>query len=314
MSQSPSATPTFRSRSGTPRERRIVTTAEEERDSLKPSGLQPDLAALAPGVDAAVARIVWRSREDALPEMHWWLCVVLDALLWFALYWRDYGSQGMYHMTISHYMLVITVSDAALYMLPHRCAHWGYPFRIFSGIQLFALTLQLFRFGIDSTSVAWSLLRILLCLARAIHGAWVCKVHGPNTSEEGVAIIQYVVSVKGAPNRWLPTVLYFILLASPLSSTHYNYGQHLVDGPLAGFQAGDALGAFLKLWVCEGLIRRALPRAMLAFALGASLLVQWPFMWDMYAMAPWPYFHIGAELSLFLKGYKNLQSHWKYGP
>jgi hypothetical protein len=81
MAQSPSATPTLRSRSGTPRERRIVTTAEEERDSLKPSGPQPDLAALAPGVDAAVARIVWRSREDALPEMHWWLCVVLDALL-----------------------------------------------------------------------------------------------------------------------------------------------------------------------------------------------------------------------------------------
>ena len=69
-----------------------------------------------------------------------------------------------------------------------------------------------------------------------------------------------------------------------------------MDGPLAGFQAADGINGFLKWYILEQLCVRMKPRIFVNAVMAISLIIQWPFMPNMYALAPRPYAHIGAEV------------------
>jgi hypothetical protein len=292
-----SATLRQRSRSNTPRRGPEQGTSEAQSDDTEADlPLSTDID----GVTTDVASVVRRKhRSECVPDWQMILSSLVDVLMWSVLYYRPYSDR--YHLTISHYIVVVTVTDLWAYAVPKNARHWYQPFRLLGAAQLLALTMQLDLFDIDSPGQRWlTVLRVALIISRAAHALWCMWLYGPNTKREVVAMVDAVLHVKGAPNLNGLTFVAFVIFASPASTTHYNWGEARVDGPLAGFQAGDGVSCFVKLWVLETFMSNT-TRAKFNLALGVVLLSQWPFMWNMFALAPRAYGHIVAELGLFFQ-------------
>ena len=153
-------------------------------------------------VSCAVLResVTCRLRNGPAPS-HVLLSWVIDVALWASVFWRDYsGADGMFHCTVSHFVLVLPMSDVAALFIPRDLVHWYDLFRFTGALQVAALTVQLWMNGIDGTSMTLSLVRLCLCGLRAGHALHGMMLHFDWTvgdEEEGGAATNPTASVNG---------------------------------------------------------------------------------------------------------------------
>lgn len=279
------------------------------------------------GVDAPAAQAMGTS------SLAFWQSLLVDVAFWVAVYGgRAYTREPVsgrmpHHFCVAHYIAVLTVTDVVFFVCPPTRRHWFHPFRVTGALQVAGLVLQLLHNGngVDGTTW-WSALRLLACVVRAADGvlgmwrsgllgfSWPQLVPTSTTAEPPGAALRAWISlaafcptVPGPVTFELLTALIFLSFPAVASSTHYNLGESRIDAPLAGFQAGDALNAFVKVFVFERLIGGATSaalrrRAWVHLLLGASLLVQWPYVPELISMAARPYAHVVAEFGCLLNG------------
>jgi hypothetical protein len=275
-----------------------------------PSQPKPNTAAELSALDETpdINESQWTMGGRSLFMAHWVLTAGLDLILWASVFFRDYSLR--WNMTISHYILVLPMSDICVFWMNRRGQHWYQVFRVLESLQVLFLTLQLWRFGIDGDHAELTLLRTGVCVLRGIHALWCVRIALLRSWWDLVAlpvpmkdqicdVWHQSLAVAGPPSSDLVSAVGFVIAANVASSTHNNFQQWLTAGPLTGFQSGDAVNLFLKLFIFD----RALPtlwiRGWFYFFMGFVLAVQWPFMFTMFSEAPWPYAHIVAELGLF---------------
>lgn len=108
--------------------------------------------------------------------LHLVLAWLIDIAMWVAVYCRDYAG-GMYQCTVSHFVIVLTMSDVAALYIPRDLQHWCDVFRLTGALQVGALTVQLWMNGIDDPRWWVSALRLLFCGLRALHAFYGLCIH-----------------------------------------------------------------------------------------------------------------------------------------
>ena len=260
-----------------------------------------------------------------------WRALLVDLAFWVVMYaGRTYARDpatgaAPSHVAIAHYFAVLTVTDVGCFFLcPPSRRHWYYPFRIAGALQVAGALYQFAHNGNDvDGALWWTVLRLLACGVRIVDAvvasvqAGLLSLEWPALRPPAAAAAGEPVPVGPATQRWLAlatycatapgpvtfelmTALVFISLPAVASSTHFHMGEPRLDAPLAGFQAGDALNAFVKVFVIEKLIGGATKaavrrRAWIHLMLAASLLVQWPLYPEIIRRAPRAYAHVVAE-------------------
>ncbi len=274
--------------------------------------------------------------------------ILFDVVFWLVMFCRDYSTMSNAQMTIAHYLAVLPFTDFPIALLLEASRMpWFHVFRGLECLQIGALTFNLWWFGVDDPLQKrdWlTALRLAACAARLLHSiffahefifmksssdasssSWLAAVYrrvfllksddgeGDDViplQEEFAALFAHLRGVMSPlPSNELVSGLAFILFANTASSTHNAFGESRVLGPLTGFQAGDAVTLFLKLFVMDRLFgdQHFGCRAVVYASLALSLIVQWPWMPAMFTHAPLPIVHIGAEIGTTMSAY----ARWK---
>lgn len=226
--------------------------------------------------------------------------LLIDALLYFSLFWRDYHDPGQ--MLVAHYISFVAITDLGVLFLPKDKRHWFNLFRFSSGVSFAVLVVALALKGLDGEALALTILRIALCLLRIIHSAWCIKRFGPwwddlctfpgqvsryfqngNRSER----LGCVYLLVGLSLLYFPHLAYW---------THYNWGADGLDDVLTGLQAQAGLNFCIKLLVFEVLTVAAAPKFFMRTVVATLFLVQWPLMLGMFYLAPIPIAHAVIEI------------------
>ena len=171
--------------------------------------------------------------------------VVLDLLLYAALFWRDFHDPAQ--MLVAHYLSFVAITDLAVFFVPLHARGWFNWFRASSGVAFLVLVIALHTKGLDGESLALTLLRGGLCVMRTAHAIWQLRCWGPNLAElrsfPGQAEAYYR---QGTASQRLGCayllvglgLLYFPHLAY---WTHFNGGENRLDDILTGLQAQAGL-------------------------------------------------------------------------
>lgn len=226
--------------------------------------------------------------------------LLIDALLYFSLFWRDYHDPGQ--MLVAHYISFVAITDLGVLFLPKDKRRWFNLFRFTSGVSFVVLVVALALKGLDGEALALTILRIALCLLRMVHAAWCIKKCGPwwndlrafpgllfgyfqngNRSER----LGCVYLLVGLSLLYFPHLAYW---------THYNAGVEGLNDVLTGLQGQAGLNFCIKLLVFEVLIAAAAPKFFMRAVVATLFVAQWPLMLGMFYLAPIPIAHAAVEI------------------
>lgn len=241
-----------------------------------------------------------------------WLHILLiDALLYISLFWRDYSDAGQ--LLVAHYISFVAITDLGALFLPAAKRHWFNLFRCTSGVSMLILIIALSAKGLDGEALALTLLRCTLAALRIIHSGVGIKAYGPGWDElRGFPAHVAGYFTQGSRSERLGCVYLLIgmaLLYFPQLAywTHYNWGVAGLDDLLTGLQAQAGLNFCIKLFVFEVLIIAAAQKFFMRSVVALLFVAQWPLMLGMFYLAPIPLVH-GAveiyEIALVVLGYK----------
>lgn len=226
--------------------------------------------------------------------------LIIDALLYVSLFWRDYGDPAQ--MLIAHYVSFVAITDLAVFFLPRSQRHWFNLFRVSSSIAYLVLIGALAAKGLDGESLALTALRFGLILVRLAHASWLWRCAGPSRQAlfefPGRALAFYrsgdtsqrlgcVYLLIGCALLYFPQLAYW---------THFNAGEDRLDDVLTGLQAQAGLNFCIKLFVCEVLVTSATARLWMRSLIALLFILQWPLMPGMFFKAPIPVAHAAVEL------------------
>lgn len=282
-----------------------------------------------------------RHAQGQCSQSHVIIAFVVDVAMWALLFFREYGMDTMYNCTISHFVVVLPMSDVFSCFISRSLWHWVDVFRIFGALQVLALTVQLLMNGVDGSNHLLSGLRIVFALLRVAHGISGVRagfrLSDPTQSSlHGKLVPKLLTTAKGntqklfllcettpgPQNKYAEFIqaFFFATWAATVRSTHNMFGEMRVEGPLTSFQAADALNFFVKLFFYDRLVsastadaRRGMRlRGVCYLFMALVLLLQWPWMWKMFSEAPLPYIHIFAEIGLLQNAHRRLT--WRFTP
>jgi hypothetical protein len=155
------------------------------------------------------------------------------------------------------------------------------------------------RFDANPLHVAASLGTCALVVLDSLAVLWTTMRFGQLDEQVFAFLKGWVRGVGGfAAGHGIVTAAGFILLANLFANTHNMWGDSRLDGPLTGFQAGDAPAALLKLAILTAYVPSKWHIVAVNAAFFGALAVQWPIMPDMFFGARWPVVHIAAEIGL----------------
>ncbi len=229
-----------------------------------------------------------------------YIAVLLDAVMYAALFARDYTTPGQW--LIAHYISFVAITDMGAFFLPRKKRYWFNLFRLSSGLSLSILVLALAAKGLDGELLALTVFRALATLLRTAHAAYELRNCGPSIAELKAFPSQATSYFRQGTlsERWGCgyLVIGFALLYFPQLAywTHYNAGVNELDDILTGLQAQAGLNFCIKLFVFEVLLTSSAARLYMRSVVAGLFLIQWPFMLDMFVKAPLPVFHIAVEL------------------
>jgi len=226
--------------------------------------------------------------------------LLLDALMYATLFWRDYEMPGQ--MLVAHYISFVAITDLGALFLPRDKRHWFNLFRFTSSVSFLVIVVALWAKGLDGEAAWLTVLRCALILTRMVHSGRCLFRHGP-WLEELRGFPSYVQSYyrKGNTSERLgcwylaigAALLYFPHLAY---WTHFNSGEARLDDILTGLQAQAGLNFCIKLFVFEVLVSNAFAKLMMRSVVAFLFVVQWPLMLGMFYLAPIPIAHAAVEL------------------
>ena len=249
-----------------------------------------------------------------LPNRVWRHMLLVDALLYASLFWRDYAAPGQ--MLIAHYISFVAITDLAAFFLPRSRRHWFNLFRFSAAIAFVVLICALLAKGLDGEALALSLVRLGLAIVRLAHAGWCIKAFGPQW-DMLKAFPSHARSFFDQGTRseklgcgYLALSAFAIYFPQVAYWTHYNWGMSALDDVLTGMQAQSGINFFFKLFVFEALVIAAVPRLYMRSVVAILFAVQWPLMLAMFYKAPIPLAHAAVELfgiGLMLVAYQALK-------
>lgn len=239
------------------------------------------------------------TRSDGLA-----VCVIVDALMYACLFWRDYGDPAQ--MLIAHYISFMAISDLAALFLPASRRHWFHAFRVTSAVSLAMVVGALWAKDIGSDPAALYLMQLGLIGLRFVHALASVDPKKLVTGVRGLPAELHSLFRDGVRSeRW---ALAYLAVAAVMFYfpqvaywTHYNWGESRLDAILTGFQAQQGLNVAIKLCLFDMMVRAAGAKLAMRSVIATLFIVQWPAMPAMFYLAPIPLAHIGLELfELFL--------------
>ncbi len=237
--------------------------------------------------------------------------LLLDALLYLSLFWRDYHSHGQ--MLVAHYISFVAITELGALFLPKAERRWFNLFRLSSGVSFLVLVLALAFKDLDGDVLALTVLRCGLSAVRVVHAVWCIRSFGP-WGDALRAFPQRASTYFNQGNRserlgCAYLLVGFALLYFPQLAywTHYNWGEDGLDDILTGLQAQAGLNFCIKLFVFEVLIVAAAQKFYMRSVVAVLFVAQWPLMLGMFYLAPIPVAHAMVEIFeviLVILGYK----------
>ncbi len=240
--------------------------------------------------------------------------LLLDVCLYASLFCRDYQDHGQ--MLIAHYISFVAITDLGALFLPRERRHWFNVFRFTSGLSFMVLVVALALKGLDGESLALTLARAGLIVARTAHAGYGLYRFGPWWSDLALlpGYIKRYYTWGNASERlgcgYLLVGLALLYFPQLAYWTHYNWGDYRLDDVLTGLQGQAGLNFCIKLFIVEIMVLNAGHKLLMRSIVAFLFIAQWPLMPGMFYLAPLPVAHGIVELyelSLVVIGY----SYWR---
>ena len=241
--------------------------------------------------------------EKTIPRSRWNFTLVIDVIVFSLLAVRPYSTQP-HQMLVIHYYGFLIASDLIAYFLSERRRFWYFVF-VFSGSAgLLQSNIQIYLRDLDGGQDEVSLLRIFFILVRLINAALCVRSYGP-WLQHWVGIYNYARKLYEASGkkersffrRLIKDIFSLFILVPFAYSTHWNYGENGLDGPLIALQANAAFSFRTKVLIFTLLIAKPRTRGFSLFAVCALSVFSWVLMPRMYFSAPTTFVpHLMADL------------------